>query len=312
MPKVEEKTLTLPYIATVKNDKEVIINTKFVGKIKYIKNLGEKVKKGEMVLLIDDTDLKAKLTEIDSKINSIKQKISAEKINLSNLLKTHYRTKKLLEVKMASIEQYQNEESKIATLKSQLKIDKENLKALYENKKSVQNNLTYAQITSTIDGVVSAKFLNKDDLALAGKPILKITPKKGNYLFVLLPNEYQNIIYNNKIYPLTKLNATYNGLKTFKATVDDSNLVNGEKKEIKVVTYKGKGIFLPFDAILSINGKNFVFEVTENGVKPIEVKILASGERYLLIDKELQNPLIVAKPDILLKIKSGHPIKLKN
>jgi len=309
-PEISEKTLSLPYVATVKNDNEVMVNTKFAGKILYIKNLGEKVSKGEVVAKIDNTDLEAKLSEINSQISSIEQKINAEKINLNNLLKTHARTKKLLDVKMASIEQYESEKSRIATLQAQIKADASSLKALAENKKSILNNMTYTTIKAPINGVISAKFANKGDLALMGKPILKITSKNGNYLFITLPKTYQKIIYKNKIYPLTPLNATFNGLKTFKANVEDKNLINGEKVNIRVVEYSGKGVFVPYDAILSINGKNYVFEVVGTKVNIIEVNIKAKGEKYVLIDKQIQNPVIVAKPDILLKIKSGHPIKI--
>jgi biotin carboxyl carrier protein len=311
-PKIENKEITLPYIAIVKNDNEVLINTKFAGKILYLKDLGDKVKKGEIVAKIDDSDLKAKLKEINSQINSVKNKINAEKINLDNLTATHQRTKQLLDVKMASIEQYQTEESKIASLKAQIKADKNSLNALYANKQALLNNMTYTTLKSPINGIVSAKMLNKGDIAFAGKPILKITPKNGNYLFVTLPKNYKEIIYKNKTYSLIPLNNTFNSLKTFKANVNDPSLLNGEKVNIKVVEYDGKGVFLPYDAILTVNGKNYVFVVNGGKVNVTEVHIKAEGENYALIDKNITNPVIIAKPDILLRIKAGYPIRMEN
>jgi len=311
-PKTENRTITLPYVATVKNDSEVIINTKFAGKVLFIKNLGDEVKKGETVAQIDSSDLTAKLKEINSQINSVKNKLSAERINLKNLLATHARTKQLLDVKMASIEQYQSEESKIATLKAQIKADQNSLKALYANKDTIQNNLTYTTLTSPIDGTVSAKMLNKGDNAFMGKPILKITPKNGNYLFVTLPKTYKEIVYNNKKYPLTPLNNTFNSLKTFKAEVNDSKLLNGEKVTIDVVEYSGEGVFLPYDAILTINGENYVFTVNGDKASAQKVDILAQGEKYALIKQNITDPVVVAKPDILLRIKAGYPVKVEN
>jgi multidrug efflux pump subunit AcrA (membrane-fusion protein) len=311
-PQIENKTVTLPYIATVKNDNEVLVNTKFAGKVLYIKNLGEKVKKGETVAKIDNSDLKAKLKEINSQINSVKNKINAEKINLSNLKASHQRTKKLLDVKMASIEQYQGEESKIASLKAQIKADLNSLKALKANKQALINSLTYTTLKSPINGVISAKMLNKDDIAFAGKPILKITPKNGNYLFVTLPTDSKEIVYKNKIYPLIPLNSTFNSLKTFKADVNDPKLLNGQKVNIKVVEYSGKGVFLPYDAILTVNGKNYVFVVNGNETVIKEVKIKAQGEKYALIDQNITDPVVIAKPDILLRIKAGYPVRMEN
>ena len=310
-PTIEDKTLTLPFIATVKNDNEVLINTKFAGKVLFIKNLGDKVKKGEIVAKIDASDLHAKLKEINFQINSIKNKISAENINLQNLIATHARTKKLLDVKMASIEQYQNEESKIATLEANIKADKNSLKALYANKKAILNSLTYTTLKSPIDGVISAKFLNKGDNAFASKPMLKITPKDGNYLFITLPKDYKQIIYKDKIYNLIPLKNTFNSLKTFKAVVNDKDLINGQKVNINVVVFKGKGLFLPYDALLSINGKNYIFEV-QNKTDIKEVNLKAQGENYVLIDKNITSPIVVAKPDILLRIKAGYSVKVKS
>jgi len=311
-PKIENKTITLPYIATVKNDKEVLINSKFAGKILFIKNLGDIVKKGEIVAKIDASDLQAKLKEINYQINSVKNKISAENINLQNLIATHARTKKLLDAKMASIEQYQNEENKIATLKAQIKADKNSLKALYANKEAILNSLTYTTLKSPIDGVISAKMLNKNDIAFTGKPIMKITPQNGNYLFITLPKNYKSIIYKGNTYPLIPLNNTFNSLKTFKANVNDLKLINGEKVNIKVVVYSGKGVFLPYDAILTINGKNYIFTADGNKADIKEINILAEGEKYALIDLNITKPVLVAKPDILLRVKAGQPVKVEN
>jgi multidrug efflux pump subunit AcrA (membrane-fusion protein) len=311
-PKFKNTLLTMPYIAEVKNDKEVTMNTKFAGKILYIKNLGDKVKKGEIVVKIDSSDLRAKLKEINSQINSLKNKLLAQNINLKNLIATHKRTKKLLDVKMASIEEYQNEESKIASLKASIKADKNSLKALYAQKNALLNSLTYTTLKSPIDGVVSAKFFNLSDNTFAGKPILKITPKKGNYLLITFPKNYKQIVYKNKIYNLTPLNSTLNSLKTFKAKVDDNTLITGEKVNVSVVEFNSKGTYIPFDAILTINNENYIFIPEDSKVKAQKVKLLAKGEKGAIIDKNITSPVIVAKPDILLKIKGGHPIKVKS
>jgi len=145
-----------------------------------------------------------------------------------------------------------------------------------------------------------------------GKPILKITPKNGNYLFITLPKDYKQIVYKGKVYDLKALNNTFNSLKTFKAEVNDPTLLNGEKVNIKVVEFSGKGMFLPYDAILTVNGKNYVFVVNGNKTDIKEVKILAQGEKYALIDQNITSPVVYAKPDILLRIKAGYPIKVEN
>jgi len=309
-PKTEETNLTLPYIATVKSSKEVTLSSKFSGRILYIKNLGEKVKKNETLIKIDNSDLLSKLKEVKENINSLKAKLQAQKISLNNLLKTFERTKKLLEVKMASIEDYQNQESKIAELKASIKATKASLKTLETNKNSILNSLTYTTIKSPINGVISAKMANKGDLALSGRAILKVSSTKGNYLLVTLPSKKEGIIFENKFYKLIPLNTTIDGVKAFKADVNKS-LIPGERVKIDVVEFKGKATILPYNAILSINSKNYVFIPSKSHATVKEVHILAQGKNEVAIKENLSSPVIKAEPDILLKIKAGYPIKVK-
>jgi len=308
-PKKGHIITTLPYLAIVKNDKNVNITTKFAGKIKCIANLGGYVTKGQRVVEIDNSDLKAKLKEVNAKIKAIKGKIEAENIALQNLLATHERTKKLLKVKMASIEQYQTEESKIAALKAQIKADKDSLNALYSQKNAIINDLKYTVIKSPINGIISQKFANKGDLAFPGRPILQISSNKGTYLFIALPKKEKKIIYKNKIYPLINLHSTFNGLLSFKAKVNDKNLVAGEKVKIKVVTFDGNATLIPYSALLSINGKNYVFDTDGKAHK---IDVIAEGSEGVVTDSKIEFDIIQASPDILLKIKAGYPIKIEN
>jgi len=307
-PKEGHIITTLKYLAIVKNSKEVTINSKFAGKINYVAKLGDKVKKGEIVAKIDDSNLRAALKEVNSNIEAVKKLIEADKVNINALKDTLYRTKKLLDVKMASVEEFETQKAKLASLEAKLKADKEKLKTLIAKRKNIQNDLTYAVITSPIDGTVSSKFLNKGDNTFPGKPIIKIASNQGNYLYIPLPKPYKEIIYKGKIYSLTPLHTTFNGIPVYKADVNDPNLVVGEKVDIKVVTFDGNATLIPFNTILSINGKNYVFDL--NG-KPIEINILATGEEGVVVSNQL-NSIIEANPDILLKIKAGHPITIAN
>ena len=309
IPKKGHVKTTLDYIALVKNNKDVVVNSKFAGQIKQIVNLGDKVSKGEVVVKIDDTTLRAKLNEINNQIKAITKAINADKINLQTLKETHNRTAKLLKVGLASVEQFNTEKAKIANLEAKLKSDLEKLKSLKDNKKAIINDLAYSEIKSPVDGIVSAKFLNKGDNVFPGKPILKIASTGGNYLYLPLVKPYKEIEYKGKTYPLIALNETFNGVPAFKSDVNDKSLISGEKVDVRVVTFDGEGTLLPFDAILSVNGKSYVFDTNGN---PIEVNVIASGKEGVVISNEINSPIIVAKPDVLLKIKAGYPVKVKN
>ena len=308
-PKKERVKTTLDYIALVKNNKDVVVNSKFAGQIKSVVNLGSRVKSGQVVVKIDDTTLRAKLNEINNQIKSLQKAISADRINLETLKETHARTEKLLKVGLASVEQFNAEKAKIANLEAKLKGDLEKLKSLQDNKKAIINDLAYSEIKSPVDGIVSAKFLNRGDNVFPGKPILKIASSGGNYLYLPLVKPYKEIVYKGETYLLIALNETFNGVPAFKADVNDKSLISGEKVDVKVVTFDGEGTLLPFDAVLSINGKNYVFNRKGN---PVEVNVVATGKEGVVISNELNEPILIAKPDILLKIKAGYPVKVEN
>jgi multidrug efflux pump subunit AcrA (membrane-fusion protein) len=217
-------TLTYPYLALVKNDSTVTVTTKFAGKVKCIAKTGGYVLKGDIVAKIDDTTLKTNLKSVNSKIASIKTKLNAENIALKNLIATHKRTKALLDVKMASIEQYQAEETKLASLKAQIAADKNTLESLNAQKKAILNDLKYTEIKSPIDDVIAQKFVNKGDNAFPGKPLLTIASENGNYLFVAVPDNFKKAIYKNKMYNLIALNSTFNGVPAYKIDVNDKTL----------------------------------------------------------------------------------------
>ena len=307
-PKTGHIVTTLQYLALVKNSKEAIITSKFAGKIEYIAKLGSKVKKGEIVAKIDPTPLKTKLKEINKNINSVENVIDADIINLNTLEANHERTKKLLAVNMASIEQYDVEKAKIADLKAKLQADRNKLKNLFAIKEQILNDLTYAVIKAPVSGIVSAKFLNKGDNAFPGRPILKIAPNNGNYLFIPLPNNYKMIIYKHKMYKLIPLHSAFNGVPVYKAVVHDPSLISGEKVNIKVVTFDGNATLIPYKTLLTINGQNFVFNKYGN---PIKIHILATGDQGVVVSNYLPSEILEADPDLLLKIKAGYPVKIK-
>jgi len=308
IPKTGEIKTTLKYLAIVKNSKEVTINSKFAGKIKCIAPLGSKVKKGDVIVNIDETALKTALKEVNSNMTSIKKMINADKVNIFALKDTLYRTRKLLNVKMASVEELENQKAKLANLEAKLTADKEKLKILKDKKDNIENDLTYTTITSPVDGIVSAKFLNKGDNTFPGKAILKIASNEGNYLYIPLPKPYKEVIYKGKTYPLIPLHTTFNGIPVYKADVNNPNLITGEKVDIKVVTFDGEGSLIPFDSLLSINGQNYIFDI--NG-HPVKADVLATGSEGVVISNNV-NSVIEANPDILLKIKAGHPITIEN
>ena len=292
----EKNSLTLPYIALTKSNDDVKISSRISARINYIVKTGKIVKKGDIIVKIDQSDIKAKIDSTNSQIKS-------KKLALQNLENTHKRTLKLLEVRGASQEQSDKELTNIEAIKA-------GIETLNHTKNSLINTLSYANIKAPVSGVVT-RLANIGDIAMMGKPLITISAKSNSYLLVRLPNDIKAnaIIFNNKRFALNPLNTSFNGLLEYVANIDES-LTSNQTVSVDVVIFDDDGYKLPHDAILNRDGKSFVLTLVDNHAVSKEVKIISNGEQGVIVDNITKDDkIIVAKQDILLKLLSGIKIR---
>ena len=287
IPAASDVRLPLPYLATVVNEADVTLSSRIASRVEKIVKSGVRVTQGETVAQLDTTDLNAN--------------IEAVKVSLANARKSYERTKALYKVKGASVEQLQKEQSQIASLEAKLK--------------GLENQLSYATITAPVDGTVAKTMAAVGDVAMPGKPLMRISADNGFSLLVRTPQDMtpKAVLFGGKSYLLHALGSTYHGLREYKAYIDTAKgLSAGERVEVNVVIFEGNGVKLPFDAILDRGGKTDVMVVEKNHARAKEVHIIQSGEQGVVVtDAPTGKKIVVAKPDVLLKLTSGHALKVK-
>jgi multidrug efflux pump subunit AcrA (membrane-fusion protein) len=300
-PELSEVTLTLPYLALVQNDEDVVLASKIAARIESLKPSGTTVSKGQVIARLDPTT-------VQSGVESIKAQIAAAKTGLKNLQATHKRTLELLAVKGASIEQSEMEESQIAETESKIE-------ALTQQLNDLNNNLSYATLKAPASGIISKTFMNIGDMAMPGMPIAIISSRSGSYLKISVPTDLNvyGVSINNQKYHAIPLNSTFNSLAEYKVVPNGLNLMSGERVEVNIEVFNGQAIKLPFDAILNRDGKSYVFIKDQDKAVPSEINILQSGEDGAVVsNSELAGKeLVVEKQDILLRLLSGTSIKTK-
>lgn len=322
--------LTLPVLAEVRSEKNATVSTKIMGSVTAVyKYEGDRVKEGDLVARIDDRELKdkkseleLKLANIDYEIDSKESQIESLKITLQNTLETHKRTEELLDVKGASIEQFQSEESVISSLKSKIRAAENGLKSLH-NQKNIRKGeiheikvaLSYTSIRSPVDGTISAAFVSEGEMAVPGKPLFSISSDDGTYLALHLPSTIEpvSLKVGQKTVPLAPLNlADRNGLKQYRAQVPSGlHLLAGEVIDASLVIFSGEATLVPSEAILSREGKQVVFVCQDGKATPVSVHILKNGKEGAVLDVSLGGKtLVIAKPDILLRLLTGVPVKV--
>ncbi len=299
-PKKEEVTLTLPYLAEVENDKDVKLSSRVSGRIISIKKSGESISRGDIIAKIDTTTIKSNLAGIQDQIN-------ATKTALNNLKKTHQRTKDLLKIQGASIEESQQEMTAIANLKAKLS-------SLRQQSIGLKNSLTYGEVRSPVDGVIAKTFVSAGAMSMPGKPIASISAKNGFFLLVRVPTSLQvkGLKFNGNAYIATPLGSTFQGLAEYKVYIDKNNLTSGDRVEVSVITFKDTATLLPFDATLNRDGKTFVLIVDGKKARAKEIHVLQSAQQGVVSDEDFASEkLVLAKPDILLKLVAGYSLKVQ-
>jgi hypothetical protein len=304
--------LTLPALAEVRSDQDVTLSSKLASRINSMVKSGDRVHKGQIVVTLDHEDLLAKKEAIVLQVASLEAEISAQKVAQETALASHKRTKDLLDARGASVEQYDSEKSKIAALKAGLKGLNAKKGILEQNAKEVENLLSYAVIVSPIEGQVSTTAANVGVIAMPGKPLLSIQADGGKYLLVRSANDIQptEVIFEGESYPLKALNHTFKGLDEYRADVESRNSA-GERLPVRLVVYRGSGTQVPLAALLQKEEQTLCFVPVGEKARAVVVEVLASGSEGVVVAGLEAEQVIVAKPDILLKLLAGTPIRVK-
>ncbi|MBE0651021.1 MAG: efflux RND transporter periplasmic adaptor subunit [Bacteroidales bacterium] len=300
-PQEKSTMLTLPYLALTKNDKDVMLASRISGRVDWIKASGSRVTRGEVIAKLDSTS-------INGDLKSVKSQIEAQETALKNLEASHQRTLELLKVQGASVEQSQTEESKIAELKS-------GIESLRQKTNDLNNTLTYAIIKSPVDGRISQTMVNTGDMVMPGHPVAALSANNGFYLLLRVPTDLNvyGITMNGKVYDAVPLHSTFNSLAEYKVYVDNDEMTTGNRLEVDVIIYKGNGIELPFDAVLNRDGKSYVMVRNGNNAVPVQIYPVQSGQQGIVVNNPdlIGKELVVAKPDILLRLLGGTSLKVK-
>lgn len=310
-PREGNVTLTAPVLALVKNDRDASLGAKFPASVLFILPSGTAVKKGDIIIRLDNRDLVAKKESLNSALSSAQNEEKAKALSFEHEKESHKRTLELLAVKGASIEQSQGEESRIALLGADLSGVKSKQSQIKSDITNVNAQLDYATLRALSDGIVGETFAAVGDVAAPGKPLCSIRAANGSYLWVrvALGTPAKTLLYENRRAPLHFLQNN-NGMDEYRADMA-LNLPSQARVEAKMVTFEGNGIYLPRETVLLKEGKAYVLVVDGHIAKAHEISVVAEGDEGFVAKSLPNGRLALAKPDILLKLLGGASLATK-
>lgn len=175
--------ITETAVGTVQSVHEVTISSKLTERVTEINvKAGQTVRKGDILLQLDDSDLRSKLQQATSNV-------VLSEASKAQAIKDEERARKLVKYAAISKQEYENKYTKLKTADAELKMAQAAVK-------EIQSLLHYATITSPINGIVIDKKVEVGDTVVPGQVLLKLYDQKQ---MQIIANVRESLTYNLKV-----------------------------------------------------------------------------------------------------------------
>lgn len=161
----------------IQPETEAKISTRMMGFISDMNvEVGDYVNKGKVLVNISNTDIKAKLAQVQANIQKAE-------VGVQNAEKDYNRITKLFEQKSVT-------QKELDDITTHYEMAKAGLEAARQMENEVNAQFAYTRITAPFSGTVTAKYANSGEMANPGMPLLTIA-KTSNYQVVAMVPENQ-------------------------------------------------------------------------------------------------------------------------
>ncbi len=200
-------------VGTIKAKASTLLSSKVPGHIKNINvNEGDKVAAGDVIVLIDDRGINAKLDqaraayesskkaldEIGNSINQARARKEQAEANLSLAQATYTRYENLYREKATSDQEFDTVKAKLQVSRAQVNEAAEGISSLMSKKDQVASSIeqaksaveeanvmkSYTTVTAPFDGIIIKKHVEVGSLAVPGVPLMTLENPQGFQLEV--------------------------------------------------------------------------------------------------------------------------------
>ncbi|MCF6205653.1 MAG: efflux RND transporter periplasmic adaptor subunit [Sulfurovum sp.] len=269
----------VPFMAQVLGDKSIKLSTKLAGYVQkvYVEE-SQKVKKGELLVRIDETELR-------SNIDALKIALQAQQNDVALAKSTYERNRQLYKIGGLSKEQLDASRVGLEMKRSAVENTRQKIVQL-------KHQLSYLSIVAPFDGTIDAIFMHEGDLAAVGKPVLSMSNDKQKLLFAFAPSQREQIQTGQMVVQgsrkLGQIRAIYptsaNGLITAEVALDAPvGLPIGSSISVAVVTQNHQGCILPDTTVVHKKEGDFVMVYQKERFVPQKVEVLMRRDNRVMI-----------------------------
>ncbi len=281
---------------------------------------GEPVKKGDLLVLIDDRQQRDKVAELEARLASAKTALATQEGIFS-------RDETLF--KAQAISQEALDRSRSATDAARAEVV-----SLEKGLASARTDLSYTRLYAPFDGVVTARLQDPGDLALPGKAVVALEdPGQGYYVEIKVPQSLYPLLkkgspvriraagspsLNKGVIEasITRIHPAVRSGTLATAEVDlpapPFGLPSGATLSTSVSFGRVKGIKVPLKALLENSDAAHIFLIDGNSrIKVISVTLLYQGPEFAVVEAEGVEGgarVVVAGESTLLRLHQGDKV----
>ncbi|MGA9118361.1 MAG: HlyD family secretion protein [Bacteroidota bacterium] len=153
----------------------VSVSSKILGRIIDLNaDEADTVKQGEVLVRLDDADLKAQEAQSRAMLDDARQATSLAEVNVQRATDDYNRAETQYKTRVISQEQFEHARSALAAARSQQKMAMTRVATAEAQVNVVKTSLQNTVITSPMNGVVAKRYALPGDVVQPGQPILSV------------------------------------------------------------------------------------------------------------------------------------------
>lgn len=313
-------------LGTVIGSDEAEVAPRIMGQVlKVLVREGAAVKAGQLLAVIDPREIQDAVAQAEAGVAAAKEGLAAARTAYDAQHAATARDKTLFEAKAISQEQWDRSRAADEAAAARLEAAKAQVTVAEKRLDQARTRLGYTRLTAPFSGVVSARLADPGDLAVPGRPVLKLVHHTGVRVRAEVPAEdFINLKVGQPV-TLALGEVTVQAavsrvfpamgkahLATFEVDLSDppAGFVSGATVGVDLELHGAEGVRVPADALLDGENGSWVFKVADGVVHPVQVQILARSldDAVLTGDVAVGDSVVVARPSRLMTLAEGSKV----
>ena len=290
---------------------------------------GDRVSKGQLLVAIDERALKERESAQALEVAGAEAQLAGARSVYETQQAIYERDQMLYKEQAISLEALQKSTAQKDAAYAQARSLEEKIKALKNSHNAAAFETSYARLYSPIDGIITKRLQEPGDLAMPGKPVLRVECTTDFKVVVQVPQADMvnmktgvRVLFVNggskigssiiRVYPAITVNTL--GTIEIPKPKELATIPSGGTVGVEVITGKtAPGILVPLNALLETERGAFIFKAEtaqgENSqkVRVLPVQVLGKNGEYACVKGDIKKGDLVITGDEgkLLRLSEG-------